>query len=164
MQAVRGAHGLAAGTRTNASGVDINRNIAVSNWQVSRRSRSFSGDVPVSEPETRVVIRLMERYRPDVVVSIHAIRPGRQCVNYDGPARELAERMSRLSGYPAVRSMGYATPGSFGTYSGSDLRIPTITFELPSGVDADKLWDDCREALLEAVRWRPRFPLRRELD
>jgi hypothetical protein len=106
-------------------------------------------------------MRVMERYRPAVVVSIHSIRNGKECVNYDGPARALAERMSKHCGYPVKATIGYSTPGSFGTYAGKELGTPTITFELPRGVDVDKIWDGCREALLEAVRWRPRFPLRR---
>jgi len=145
--------GLASGRRTNARGVDLNRNVAVSNWDSSTQSRYFPGDSPVSEPETRAVRRLIEFYRPKVVVSIHSIGGGRQCVNYDGPAKELAERMSKACGYPLAPSIGYSTPGSFGTYCGSDLGIPTITLELPSGGDMDGMWERCRDALMEAVRW-----------
>jgi len=154
--------GLASRKRTNANGVDINRNVAVSNWMPrGRKTRSFGGELPSSEPESRVVLRLMQRYRPEVVVSIHSIRSGRQCVNYDGPAKELAERMSKLCGYPAKGSIGYPTPGSFGTYAGKQLGVPTITLELPRGAAVGDIWEKCRLALLEAVRWRPRFPVRR---
>lgn len=153
--------GLARGTRANANGVDINRNVAVSNWMPrKRRTGTFPGEIPNSEPESRVVMRLIERYRPDVVVSIHSIRSGKECVNYDGPARDLAEKMSRHCGYPAKASIGYPTPGSFGTYSGKELNIPTITLELPRGADVDKIWEPCRRALMEAVTWRPRVPLK----
>jgi predicted deacylase len=146
--------GLASGRRTNAHGVDLNRNVAVSNWDSSAQTRYFSGDSPVSEPETRAVRRLIEFYRPKVVVSIHSIAGGKQCVNYDGPARDLAERMSKACGYPPAPSMGYSTPGSFGTYCGGDLGIPTITLELPHGGDMDEIWERGQRALMEAVKWR----------
>ncbi len=153
--------GLAAGKRVNANGVDLNRNLAAINWASSNvQSRYHGGGLPISEPEARVVVRIMEKYKPDVVVSIHSISPKKRCVNYDGPGRKLAESMSRLCGYPAKPAIGYPTPGSFGSFAGRELGIATITLELPRGADVDELWETCREALVESVRWRPAFPSR----
>jgi protein MpaA len=51
-------------------------------------------------------------------------------VNYDGPAETLAQKISDIIKYPVEASIGYPTPGSFGTYAGVERQIPTITLEL----------------------------------
>lgn len=120
--------GLMRGKRTNANGVDINRNFPTGNWEPNTGySNHFPGFHPGSEPETRAVMQLLEAYRPDRIVSIHTPL---EVVNFDGPAAELAQRMSRWNDYPVQADIGYPTPGSFGTYAGIERNIPTITLEL----------------------------------
>ena len=58
--------GVAAGTRENARGVDLNRNFP-HRW----RRISHSGPRPLSEPESRAVRRLVRRVRPDVTIWYH---------------------------------------------------------------------------------------------
>lgn len=141
--------GLARRRRRNANLVDINRNFPTNNWTLGdRRSRMFGGERPVSEPETRAVIRCIERFCPSGIVTIHSIDGGRECNNFDGPAAAWARAMSRRNGYPAVASIGYPTPGSFGAWAGVERRIPTITLELPSRASRERCWRDNREALL----------------
>jgi protein MpaA len=55
--------------------------------------------------------------------------------------------MARAAGYPLRASIGYETPGSLGSYSGVELGIPTITFELPRTLPGEDLWPDVRPAL-----------------
>ncbi len=140
--------GLAAGRRTNARGVDINRNFPARNW---RRQRQH-GPRPASEPETQALMRAIRVIRPNRVLSVHSIRNGRHCVNYDGPARELASLLSTRNGYPLRAVMGYPTPGSFGSWAGREQHIPTITLELPRGIDPRRAWQANRAALLAFLR------------
>lgn len=138
--------GLAAGRRTNARGVDLNRNFATRNWRPHPRH----GPHRLSEPESRFLAMLIGLYRPAVIVTIHQPLG---CVDYDGPARDLAEAMARACGLPA-RKLG-ARPGSLGSYAGLERQVPTITLELPrrAGLLApDALWARYGEALLTAVR------------
>jgi|CXWL01.1.fsa_nt_gi protein MpaA len=136
-------------TRRNARKVDINRNFPTKNWEVGNpRSRMFGGFEPASEPETRAVIRVIEKFRPDLIVTIHSINRNRFCNNFDGPGRELARRLAHYNKYPVTSTIGYPTPGSFGTWAGVERGIPTITLELPSHHSARRCWDDNREALL----------------
>ncbi len=116
--------GYERGERWNARGVDLNRNFPAWNWEGSSRG----GPKPASEPETRFVLRLLERFRPTRIVSVHAPLA---CVNWDGPARRLARALSQESGLPRREDIGYPTPGSFGSYAGRQLGIPTVTLELP---------------------------------
>jgi protein MpaA len=54
--------------------------------------------------------------------------------------------------YPVKATIGYPTPGSFGSWAGIDLQIPVITLELPRDLPSEKAWEGNRDALLEAIR------------
>ncbi|MHC4973884.1 MAG: M14 family zinc carboxypeptidase [Planctomycetota bacterium] len=137
--------GYARGTRRNAKGVDINRNFKTANSR---------GGAPLSEPESRALVGLLERYRPAVVVTIHQPL---NCVDYDGPAGDLAKAMAAAGGL-SVRKLG-AKPGSLGSYVGLELGLPIVTVELPRGASRltnDELWRRYGDMLLVAVRHRCR--------
>jgi len=138
--------GLAARTRTNARGVDLNRNFDTTNRKNTRRF----GMRPLSEPESRLIAELITRFRPAAIVTVHQPLA---CVDYDGPAATLAMAMSRACGLP-VKKLG-ASPGSLGSYAGVDLGIPIVTLELPATAtrqDRAALWKTYGKAMLVAVR------------
>lgn len=144
--------GLLAGTRHNANGIDLNRNFPSRNFRPSRRR----GSKPLSEPESRFVQELLARFPPVLVISVHQPR---RSVNYDGPARALAEAMARHNGYRVEASVGYPTPGSLGSWVGIDHRVPIITLELPRQPSRGKsFFDENLQALrsaLESARTGP---------
>ena len=145
--------GLAAGTRTNANGVDLNRNYKTLDWHEGSESGLYCrGSTPGSEPETIAVMALVRRYKPSMIISIHCIDAGKQCINHNGPARQIADSMARHNGYPVTDVMDHPTPGSFGTWAGDELGIPTITLEMPSDLHAEECWSTNQQALLEALR------------
>ncbi len=95
-------------TRTNSNGVDLNRNFPTKNWELSEEKDSYySGASPASEIETKFIIEIIDQYKPDRILTLHT--PYR-VVNYDGPAKEIAEEISKLNGYPVEESIGYPTP------------------------------------------------------
>lgn len=144
--------GLKARTRRNARGVDLNRNFPARNWKRSRpTSASFGGSKAASEPETVVIMRAVRMLRPSCIVSIHSIARGKHCNNFDGPARTVAARMARENGYPVQPTMGYPTPGSFGSWAGVDQEIPTITLELPRDAPGPQAWKENQAALLAVL-------------
>jgi protein MpaA len=120
--------GLARGLKNNARDVDLNRNFDATNWVREHKPGYDPGAHPLSEPESQALSRVIEQLRPSVIVAVH--QPFK-CVNWDGPAEALAQEMSAACGYPAVASVGYPTPGSFGSKYGVDLNLPVITLELP---------------------------------
>jgi protein MpaA len=142
--------GLARKLRTNKSLVDLNRNFPSNNWSRTRKGIYFGGNEPASELETLAVMRAFEELKPARVISIHSM--DKPCNNYDGPARALAEEMSRANGYPVKDNIGYPTPGSLGSWAGIDRQIPIITLELPRKLDGQKAWETNREALLAVIR------------
>jgi protein MpaA len=150
--------GMARNSRFNARGVDLNRNFSAGN----RINSPEHGQAALSEPEARVIDRLIRQYAPDRVVSIHQVRDTgpeglaarfpNGCIDHDGPAKQLAERMAEYCDLP-VEKLG-AAAGSLGSYAGIELQIPVITMELPRQahqLDAAVLWDSYGAALLAAA-------------
>lgn len=138
--------GLSKNTRTNSNGVDLNRNFPTKNWGKNEGENAtcddcttayYGGKSPASEIETQFVINVIEKYSPKLILTIHAPY---MVVNYDGPAKEIAEKISEIIGYPAEGSIGYPTPGSFGTYCGVERNIPTITLELDEEVPHETIY------------------------
>jgi protein MpaA len=151
--AVANPDGLKLGTRTNANKVDVNRNFPASNWKTSlRKTQYYNGPSAASEPETRALIAAVDRLRPRRIIAMHSIGENRHCNNYDGPGKNLAEMMSRFNQYPVTATMGYPTPGSFGTWAGIDQQSAVITLELPRSMSGEKAWEGNREALLAFIR------------
>ena len=129
-------YGVVHNTRTNKNGVDINRNFPTNNWVLSERNEFFGGQFPASEEETKFIIETVEKYKPKLILTLHAPF---KIVNYDGDAEEISKKISEITGYPAEASIGYETPGSFGTWAGIEKKIPTITLELDENVDLKEL-------------------------
>ncbi|MCY1722280.1 DUF2817 domain-containing protein [Prolixibacteraceae bacterium Z1-6] len=118
--------GKERGIRTNKNGVDLNRNHPTKNWKLTEKDENYSGDSPGSELETMFMTELLDIIKPDIILTLHAPL---KCINFDGPAREIAEKIAELCNYPVIEDLGYLTPGSFGTYCGIERNIPTITLE-----------------------------------
>jgi protein MpaA len=144
--------GLVRKSRLNANNVDINRNFPTKDWNArSTKKRCMPGSKPASEPETRAVITLLDKYKPLKIISIHS--PMR-CINYDGPAKEIAIEMAKYNKYPVKTNIGYETPGSFGTYAGKEKSIPTITLEV-SAISGKRAWAENKDALIAAIKFNP---------
>jgi len=60
--------------RTNAHGVDLNRNFAT-NWEfggsTNPDSDTYRGPAPLSEPESQTLIRIFQTYKPHFYVNLH---------------------------------------------------------------------------------------------
>jgi protein MpaA len=139
--------GLVHCSKNNARDVDLNRNFAARNWRREHPPGYDPGAAPLSEPESAALAALVDALAPRLLVAVH--QPLR-CVNWDGPAEALARAMSAASGYPAVASVGYPTPGSFGSCYGVDRGLPVITLELPRVVDESD-FHACLRALDRAI-------------
>ena len=161
--------------RTNANGIDLNRNFATTDWWQNaklywnkRRNsdrRHFPGFAPHSEEGTRFQSDLLDHFDADKVISIHSPLG---FLDYDGPgdtkilnltknekkARELANLVSRSANNYSIKDYTFF-PGSLGNYSGNERSIPTVTLELKSSDPrkANVFWRDFSPGLISAIRY-----------
>lgn len=102
--------GLRVGRRTNAHGVDLNRNFAHGWRPIARGRGDHSGSRPFSEPESRAVRALVRRLRPRVTIWFH--QPwGQVLAPCRGPA-PLHARYARIARLELKRCRGADLPGT----------------------------------------------------
>lgn len=139
--------------RMNGNGVDLNRNFPTPNWdrdakyyweQRTRKDpRRWPGPTPLSEPETRYLHEEMERFAPNLIVSIHAPYG---VLDFDGPGTP-PPKLGRLY----LDQVGIF-PGSLGNYSGVHKGRPVVTIELPNAYRTP-LNVEMRQMWLDLLRW-----------
>jgi protein MpaA len=138
--------GLAAGTRGNAHGVDLNRNFR-RRWR--RLGGGYdSGPRPLSEPETRIARSLILRVRPRLTIWFH------QPLNLvwaAGGNRRVERVFARVSGLPYRPRR--QLPGSATTWQNSALPGTTaFAAELPPGNPARAAIARYARAVIAAAR------------
>ena len=127
-----------AHTRLNANGVDLNRNMPTKDWTAkAANERYIPGPEPASEIETKVLTKILDQEKFNAILSFHSYDP---MINFNGPSKELAQVIGEKCGYRIADDMGYPTPGSLGTWAGSEKQIPTITYEIQRDMDHDASW------------------------
>jgi hypothetical protein len=134
--------------RQNANGVDLNRNFPTPNWSVNANKywaktgnnvRRYPGPNAGSEVESQLLMDIIDQFKPDVIVSVHAPH---SLVDYDGPPK-APNQLGNLQ----LRRLG-VYPGSLGNYAGVHKGIQVITIELASaGIMPDQkevatMWTD----------------------
>jgi hypothetical protein len=140
-------------TRVNARGVDLNRNFPTPNWtrdakvywekRTRKDPRRWPGPSPLSEPESKFLHDEMERFQPDLIVSIHAPYG---VLDFDGPTVPPA-RLGRLY----LDQVGIF-PGSLGHFGGVHKGMPVVTIELNSAFRTP-LDAEMRQMWLDLLRW-----------
>ena len=163
-------------TRTNLSGVDLNRNFFTFDWYQKAKKlwqdhrdggvMHFPGYVPNSEIETIFQIQLLDDFKPDKILSLHAPLG---FLDYDGPgdglvmsrltpaeekAKKLVKTISEKSQNYKVVDFNYY-PGSLGNYAGKERHIPTVTLELETTDPkmADTYWRQFLPGILQTIHY-----------
>ena len=119
-------------TRTNGNGIDLNRNFPTVDWSsdaikywekyAHKNPRRFPGYAAGGESETQCIMKHLEEYKPDFVVSIHTPL---NVLDFDGPKFKKKVPYS----YIPWRSLGNF-PGSLGRYLWVERQTPVLTTEL----------------------------------
>ncbi|WON78673.1 murein tripeptide amidase MpaA [Serratia sp. UGAL515B_01] len=151
--------GCQLGLRSNANGVDLNRNFPSANWRAgdtiyrwncaseTRDVKLSTGGRPGSEPETQALCHLIHRVKPNWVVSFHEPLA---CIE-DPDNSRLGVWLAHRFALPLVTSVGYETPGSFGSWC-ADLSLPCITAEFPP-ISADAASEKYLNAMVRLLTY-----------
>lgn len=139
--AIANPDGYKAKTRTNANGVDLNRNFptkdwdsaALEYWKKNMKSdpRRNPGTGPASEIETACLVKELDDFQPDFLISVHTPLG---VLDLDGP---------KVKNPPKFRPLPWTSlgnfPGSLGRFMWVDRKVPVLTIELRGNEDAKKL-------------------------
>lgn len=107
--------GRAKDTRTNARGVDLNRNWPTSGWiKGTKGSRTYGGPKKGSERETKAMMRFLKKYKPRYIASLH------QPLNGVGKSGKNVAYEKRLAKYLGLKRKYFGVAQGKGT-------SPTLT-------------------------------------
>ncbi len=141
--------GVAAGTRQNARGVDLNRNFPWRWRRISHRGDlHYSGPHALSEPESRIARALILRVRPHVTIWFHQ---SDNLVDQSGGTPAIERRYARLTHMRLARLPRY--PGSAAGWQ--NHRLPATTafvVELPAGRLTARGVERFSDAILRLLR------------
>jgi murein peptide amidase A len=139
--------------RVNAHGVDLNRNFPTPNWErdakvyweqrTKKDPRRWPGKEPLSEPESKFLHDEMARFKPNLIVSIHAPYG---VLDFDGPTVPPS-KLGRLY----LDQVGIF-PGSLGNYGGVHKGMPVVTIEL-ANAQRMPLDSETRQMWVDLLRW-----------
>lgn len=141
--------GYRANSRTNAHLVDLNRNLPTKDWSLEHTKPRYNpGSKPLSEPENQFLVKILDKYKPGMIISFHTWKP---ILNYNGNCKDEADFLAGFNNYEVASDIGYPTPGSLGTFANEKYDCPVLTYECPElkkhKETLREIWEENEEGL-----------------
>ena len=138
----KGRHSYYTRWKANARGVDLNRNFDAY-WKIlstnthAPSGSGYKGAKPVSEKESKTLVRVVNAAKPTAVISYHAMG---QILYWDfgqkGTARKkelaLLNAIRRINKYAPVYGYSKYSSTGFGDWVAIKKKLPTVTIEIGS--------------------------------
>jgi protein MpaA len=165
--------GFFVNSRQNGNGVDPNRNLPTEDWdrlaqkiwvKNGKDPGKYPGERSGSEIESQFQIYLINKYKPDKIITIHSPLG---FLDFDGPGDQKYHNLVRVEQRAKFLGLNIEADtknfiklvdfhffaGSLGNYAGKERKIPTYTIELPSSDPsmAHDYWTALRFALVNAL-------------
>lgn len=139
--------GVALGSPYNGRGIDLRRNFPSDNWRTTADGKA--GPNAASEIETRVLIRMIDDFKPDRIIVIQNTN-AKGSIDYAGPARQLARKVAVQNGYQ-VSNRQAAISGSLEQFAGNDRKLPVIVVSIDRRLDGKTAWSTHTDGLVMAL-------------
>lgn len=136
--------GVAADSRLNANGIDLNRNFPANNWQTQVTEplannvwTNDGGPNPLSEPESQALANFQLAHSPRLSLTMHS-HGGIVEANDAGDSDALGAKYAALAGYQAIPTysignfFNYTTTGAYEDWANDKLGEPVLEVELIS--------------------------------
>lgn len=134
----------------NANGVNLNLNFATSDWQNRGPEGTYAGINPFSEPESRAIKEIVEKYNPSIMIAYHAIGHLVTPENEEASVA-LGKWYAKKTGYHYYDDTNFEWdyPGTATKWFVETTGKPAITVELTSLDESD--WEVNKKALIELI-------------
>ncbi|MGE0207339.1 MAG: hypothetical protein AB7R69_05830 [Candidatus Babeliales bacterium] len=129
--------------------MDLNRNLPTKDWSAAASKPKYNpGPKALSEPENQFLVKLLDKYKPGLIISFHTWKP---ILNYNGDCKDVADFFHAFNQYEMASDIGYPTPGSLGTFAVEKYNSPVLTFECPElkthRETLKQIWEENEEGL-----------------
>jgi predicted deacylase len=138
--------GVAANSRYNAAGVDLNRNFDTSDWKKDVETVNGTplpnggGATRASEPETQAMVNITRELRPVLTMSYHS-SASYAIANTCGNSGGLASAYAQITGYRNMTGVSgafaYQITGTYDDWICERLGLASVLIELASSTNAE---------------------------